>query len=190
MAYNEFEKFWVCRSCLHKFVPFRNSTTCPKCKKNTTFRTNEDSLIKKSETHAERFPEDPILIISEKSVIENRDIEDIYERRLSWLRDYGAEITLESKPFYLYGKHSRISAYIVDWIKSIRIKLSSVDNGVRLEVDIWRLVDPRKPGQIPYYIRVHKGRLRTVVRYRKSWKTLYDDLINHLGIKQDDTDRE
>ena len=185
---DEFEKVWMCRSCQHRFVPFRKHYACPKCYSESTKPTNEDSLLKKSETHSDAAPKDPIKIISEELFIENQDLESVYNKCVSWLRQKGAKITATDKPAYISSMHTDFIIAVEGSEKDIKIHLSSFDDGVRLKLDIYRPVaipvgkwttvfaPPRK---------YHHYKIRAIASIRKKWKEFAEELLRYLSVENE-----
>lgn len=126
-------------------------------------------------------------MVSEKKMIEDRDIKVVYEGCLSWLHSIDAEIRIERPPTYLSAMHFPGGVHITEYQKEFRISLISVDGGVRLEVNIWRLVDPRlfvyHGGRHHWSERdIHRDKIIEIDRYRKYWGILLQGLYRHISI--------
>lgn len=144
--------------------------------------TNEDSLLKKSETHSDAVPKDPIKIISEELFIENQDVESIYRKCVSWLQLKGAKITATDKPTYIASMHTDFIVAVEGSEKDINIHLSSIDNGVGLKLDIYR------PVAIPIKLKwilgtLHYHTIREIASLRKKWKEFAEELFSYLSIE-------
>ena len=189
MALNdEFEKVWMCRSCHHRFVPFRKNYACPKCHSESTMPTNEDSLLKKSETHSDVAPKDPIKIISEEMFIENQDLESVYNKCMSWLLQKGAKITATDRPVYIASMHTNFIVAVEGSEKDIKIHLSSIDDSVRLKLDIYKPVAMPIKGKwiiLSPPRKYHHYTIRAIASTRKKWKEFAEELFSYLRVEND-----
>lgn len=134
------------------------------------------------------MPLDPILIISEEAIVENSDIESVYDNCLSWLQNLGANIRVDNKPFYLTARHSKLSTLIRDAPKKIQINLTSIDEKVKLGIDMWRIQSDTISAVWRSQHVVHLRELSSIERHRKSWMALVKEFLMHVGVETDNRD--
>lgn len=110
---------------------------------------------------------EPSLIISEKIILSNRSVEDVYEKCIGWIKRQKAKILRQERPFYIKARNNKgIDIHIKNTAKDIEISLNVIDNNIDIELKIWRI-------KMFYYKWTILGSKKRFQRYKQSTNNLY-----------------
>ena len=114
---------------------------------------------------------DSEIYISDEAVIKNKDIHDVYERCIEWIKKSRARIVEEEPPKYLKAERYIEYQGYMTISNSIMIDLEPCEDGVRIRVKIPKVLVTRLMPLLEY----QNGKLIEII----------EDFYQHAGVNID-----